>query len=134
MNRWTQVNCASFAAILIALLLLAGHSLQPATASPAAPVAAAPATAQQAASEPIESDQEPSGVRGLTIAELHADAMATIDSLPVSAPSGPYTVLPEYAASYDGIAPEFPATYFTLESSNYPSVFHVFHMAAAQRA
>lgn len=134
MNRQERVNCASFAAILVALLLLAGSYLQPATASPAAPVASATATAQQATSEPAESDQEPSGVRGLTIAELHADAKSAFDSLPTAAPSGPYTMIPEYAASYDGAAPSFPATYFTLESSNFPGVFHVFRMVAAQRA
>lgn len=134
MNRQERVNCASFAAILIALLLLAGSYLQPATASPAAPVVAAPATAQQVATEPAESDQEPSGVRGLTIAELHADAAATLASVPPSEPSGQWTAVAEYSASYDGAAPEFPATYFIVESINFPSVFHVFHMVAAQRA
>ncbi len=134
MNRQERVNCASFAAILVALLLLAGSYLQPATASPAAPVASAPATAQQAATEPVESDQEPSGVRGTTIAELHADAASTLASLPTEEPSGEYTAIAEYSASYDGTAPEFPGDYFTLESSNFPSVFHVFHMVATQRA
>ncbi len=133
-----RVNCASLAAILVAFLLLAGHSLPSieSASSPEqpAPTAAAAVTETAADSVSVDSEPEPSGVRGLTVGELLRDAWTTYDRLPDTEPSGQYTAVPDYAASYDGAAPSFPATHFTIESSNYPGVLHVFHMIATRRA
>jgi hypothetical protein len=131
MSRQERFDCSALLAGLLALLLIAMHWPQAATASPSA---APTAVVQQVAAEPVESDQEPSGIGGMTIAELHADAAATLASLPQQAPSGRYTGIPQYTASYEGSVPTFPATYFTIESNQRPGVFHVYNVVAALRA
>ena len=132
MNTWERVNCASLAAILIALLLLAGHSLPTADATTSA---VQPAPIAAVAVDETPDDSEPSGVRDLTIGELEADAWATYATLPEPpAPSGPVTIVPEYFAAYEGSAPEFTPGYFAIESKQFPGLFHAFHMVAAQRA
>ncbi|MDR6794391.1 hypothetical protein J2X12_002872 [Pseudarthrobacter oxydans] len=133
MSRWERVDSACLVGILAFLLLLAGSYLpqQHATAAPAAP---APVAVLQVTGEAVELTSEPSGIGGMTIAELHADAAAALATLPQQAPSGQYTGIPQYVASYEGSVPTFPATYFTLESNQRPGVFHVFNVVAALRA
>lgn len=132
MNTWERVNCWSLAAILAALLLLAGHSLPTADATEAAP---APVATASATSDETPADSEPSGVRDLTVSELLADAWATYATLPPApAASGQFTIVPEYFAAYEGSAPEFTPSYFAIESKQFPGLFHAFHMVAAQRA
>ena len=75
-----------------------------------------------------------SGIGGLSIAELHADADETLASVPEAVPAGAWAFVPEYAASYETAAPAFPADYFTMESFDRPGIIHVFHVTAAQRA
>lgn len=129
MNTWERVNCTSLAGIVAALLLFAGSAIPEPSSAPAA---------QQAASESVsvDSESEPSGVAGLTVGELLRDAWATYQAATPepSAPSGPYTVVPEYFAAYEGSVPEFTPGYFAIESKQFPGIFHAFHMVAAQRA
>lgn len=115
------------AAALIALLV-AGCSA-PDNASETVPAPAA-----ETVTAPLEDTNLPSGVAGLTIAQLHADADETLASVPESVPAGAWTSVPEYAASYETAAPAFPADYFTIESFDRPGIIHVFHVTAAQRA
>jgi len=134
MTRREQVNCASLAAILVALLLLAGSMIPSATAATSA---AAPVTATAAeATDPEFDAAEPSGIAGLTAGELVADAWdAYRSSLGPEAPAeGQFTIVPEYFASYEGSAPQMTSGYFTIESHKFPGVFHAIHMVAAQRA
>lgn len=94
-------------------------------------------TVQAPAAETVTAPEDldaPSGVAGLTIAELHMDADETLASVPESVPAGEFTGIPEYAASYLGAAPAFPADYFTIESFDRPGIIHVFHVTAARRA
>lgn len=103
-----------------------------------APDNASETIAQAPAAETVTALAEdldaPSGVAGLTIAQLHADADETLASVPEAVPAGVYTFIPEYAASYETAAPAFPADYFTMESFDRPGIIHVFHVTAAQRA
>jgi len=134
MSRREQVNCASLAAILVALLLLAGSYLP--SASAAAPAPAAETVAVSVDSDLDPEGNSPSGVRGLTVAQLEADAWGSYrNRFPTEpAPSGQFTTAPEYFAAYEGSAPSFTPGYFAIESNNFPGLFHAFHMVAAQRA
>ena len=133
MSRAEQVNCAALAAILIALLLLAGASINPAPATSATPPVAASESLTDAVT--IDDSQEDSGVRGLTVAELEADAWASYRlAITEPEPSGQFTSVPEYFAAFEGSAPELTAGYFAIESKQFPGLFHVIHMVAAQRA
>lgn len=132
MNRWERVNCASLAAILVALLLLAGYSLPRAESATAATT---PAAIEAVAVAETSAETEPSGVRDLTVGELMQDAWAAYATLPPApAARGQFTIVPEYFAAYEGSAPTFTAGYFAIESKQFPGLFHAFHMVAAQRA
>jgi hypothetical protein len=118
------------AAATATALLVAGCSA-PDNATETVP--AAPAV--ETVTAPIEESKDvPSGIAGLTIAELHQDAAEALASFPEGAPAGTYTFIPEYAASYETAAPAFPADYFTVESFDRPGVIHVYHVTAALRA
>jgi hypothetical protein len=117
----------STAATLIALLV-AGCS-----APDTAPVTVSQAPAAETVTAP-ESKDVPSGIAGLTTAELHLDANETLASVPEAVPAGAYAFIPEYAASYEASAPAFPTDYFAIESFDRPGVIHVFHITAALRA
>lgn len=118
----------TIAAITTAAALLVAGCSAPDNASEIVP---APAAETVTAPEDLDA---PSGVAGLTIAELHTDADETLASVPESVPAGQFTGIPEYAASYLGAAPAFPADYFTIESFDRPGITHVFHVTAARRA
>jgi hypothetical protein len=136
MSRQERIDSTCAVLFAAILLILLGASIPQPSAAPAplpATVAASSVT-EDAESTATDSESDPSGIAGMTMGELLRDAWQTYKSLPESAPSGAYTAVPEYAASYDGTPATFPADYFTLESINQPGVFHVFHMVAAQRA
>lgn len=119
----------TIATIAISAALLVAGCSAPDIASETVPAAPAAETVTAP-----ESKDVPSGILGLTIAELHHDASETLASVPESVPAGAYTGIPEYAASYLAAAPAFPADYFTIESFDRPGIIHVFHVIAAQRA
>jgi hypothetical protein len=110
-------------------LLVAGCS---APDNAAETVPAAPAV--ETVTAPLEDLGAPSGIAGLTIAELHLDADETLASVPEAVPAGAWAFVPEYAASYETAAPQFPADYFTMESFDRPGIIHVYHVTTAQRA
>lgn len=134
MNRVERVNCAALVAILVTLLLLAGHQLGQQHTAPATATVAASETLTDSVT--VASDNEPSGVGGMTVGELLSDAWTTYRAALGSepAPSGEFTIAPEYQASYGSTPPAFPATYVALESKQRPGIFHVFNMVASQRA
>jgi hypothetical protein len=136
MSRQERIDVASAILLAVVLLILLGAFIPQPSAAPAplpATVAASSVTEDSEATA-TDSESDPSGIDGMTVGELHRDAWQTFQSLPVSAPSGAYTAVPEYVASYAGTPATFPADYVTLESNNRPGVFHVFHMVATQRA
>lgn len=112
-----------------AALLVAGCSA-PDNATETVPAAPAAETV----TAPEEDKSLPSGVGGLSIAELHLDADETLASVPESVPAGAYAFIPEYTASYTAEAPVFPADYFTVESFDRPGIFHVYQITTALRA
>jgi len=123
------MNKTIAAVAAVAALLVAGCS---------APDSASETVNHTPAAETVTAPEEdmtlPSGIRGLTIAELQTDAGETLASVPESVPVGQFTSIPEYAASYETTAPAFPADYFAIESFDRPGVIHVFHVTAALRA
>ena len=119
-----------FASIITAAALLVAGCSAPDNA--AETVSQAPAA--ETVTAPVESKDVPSGIGGLTIAELHHDAEETLASVPESVPTAEFEFIPEYAASYETAAPTFPADYFTIQSFDHPGIFHVFHVTTAQRA
>lgn len=132
MTRLERFNCAVVAIGLAVLLFLFGMLLAPqpsnATATPLPDTVAADSIS-------VDSEPEPSGVDGMTVGELLRDAWTTYQAtIPVEAPHGAYTTSPEYAASYLGAPPAFPADYLSIQSTERPNVFHVFRMVASQRA
>jgi hypothetical protein len=126
----TMGNPTLFASITTAAALLVAGCSAPDNA--AETVAQAPAA--ETVTALVESKDVPSGIAGLTIAELHQDASETLASVPESVPAGAYAFIPEYAASYETAAPEFPADYFVIDSFDRPGVIHVFHITTALRA
>jgi hypothetical protein len=133
MSRLERFNCAVVAIGLAVLLFLFGMLLapQPSNATTATPL---PDTVA-ADSITVDGEPEPSGVDGMTVDELLHDAWTTYQAtIPTEAPHGAYTTSPEYAASYLGTPPAFPADYLSIESTDRPGVFHVFRMVASQRA
>lgn len=135
MTRQERLDTLAAIAIAAFLLILLGASIPQPSAAPAPieSVAVASVTAD-AESVATDSESEPSGIAGMTVGELLRDAWTTYQAIPETAPSGAYTAVPEYAASFESAAPAFPADHFTVESINQPGVFHVFHMVATQRA
>lgn len=109
-------------------LLVAGCS-----APDVAPVTVPQAPAAETVTE-LDLSIIPSGIMGLSVADLRADADETLASIPEAVPAGQWTGVPEYAASYATAAPTFPADYFTVESFDRPGIIHVYHVAAALRA
>lgn len=124
MNKSTLTTTAALIALLVAGCSAPDIASETVSQAPAVETVTAP-----------EYDTSlPSGVAGLTIAELHQDADETLASVPEAVPAGAYTGIPEYAASYETAAPQFPADYFTIESFDRPGIIHVFHVVAARRA
>lgn len=130
MTRQERFDCAVVAIGLAVLLFLLGMltAPQPSTAPALLPDAVA------AASVTVDSESEPSGVDGMTVGELLRDAWTSYGVIPATAPHGAYTTTPEYAASYLGTPPAYPADYISIQSTERPGVFHVFRMVASQRA
>lgn len=124
MNKSTLTTAAALIGLLVAGCSAPDNASETVHAAPAAETVTAP----------DEDMTLPSGIGGLTIAELHQDAAATLATIPARPASGQYTGVPEYAASYETTAPAFPVTYFTLESRTRAGIFHVFQMTAALRA
>jgi hypothetical protein len=120
----------TFAAVATATALLVAGCSAPDNA--AETVSQAPAA--QTVTVQTEDESLPSGIGGLTIAELRADAAATLALLPTKAPAGEWTGISEWTASYLGSAPALPATCFTMESVNQPGVIHAYTVTAALRA
>ena len=139
MNRQERIDTACAIGIIAVLLILlgvwVGGVTQPAAAAPSEPVAAA--TVATGTDVATDSESEPSGILGLTVGELLRDAWGSYESqlgIPEPAIGEQFTTIPHYVASYAGQVPEFPGTYFTVESSNEHGVTHVFNMVASQRA
>ena len=124
-NLTKGVTMIKLSAVAVSALLLAGCS------APGVASETVPAPAVTAAADALDA---PSGIQGLTIAELQHDADETLASVPEAVPAGAYAFIPEYAASYEATAPAFPADYFTMESFDRPGIIHVFHVTTATRA
>ena len=124
MNKSTLTTAAALIGLLVAGCSAPDNASETVHAAPAA----------ETVTVPDEDMSLPSGIGGLTIAELHQDAAATLAGIPQAAPAGQYTGVPEYAASYETAAPAFPVTYFTVESNQRPGIFHVYNVVAAIRA
>lgn len=132
LSRQERVDCAAFLVILAALLLYACSLLF-------TPTAAAQSQAPAAISETVDiatdSESEPSGIAGLTVGELMRDAWTSQATLPDSAPlPAPLTLVPEYVASYEGSVPEYPGSYYSVPSTEFPGVTHVFQSVVATKA
>ena len=124
MRNKTISTLATAAALLVAGCSAPDNAAETVTAAPAAETVTAP----------NEDKSLPSGIGGLTIAELHHDADETLASVPEAVPAGAYAYIPEYAASYETAAPEFDTDYFKVESFDRPGIIHVFHITTALRA
>jgi len=124
MNKSTLTTAAALIALLVAGCSAPDNAAETTSQAPAA----------QTVKVQTEDESLPSGIGGLTIAELHMDADETLASVPESIPAGQWTAINEYAASYEAAAPAFPADYFTIESFDRPGIIHVFHVTAALRA
>jgi hypothetical protein len=123
MRNKTIAAVATATALLVAGCSAPDNAAETVPAAPAGETVTAP-----------ESKDAPSGIAGLTIAELHLDADETLASVPESVPADAYAFVPEYAASYESAAPAFPTDYFVIESFDRPGIVHVFHITTALRA
>lgn len=79
----------------------------------------------------VDSESEPSGIRGLTVGELLRDAWTS----DVYTPNPDAVVVPEYVATFDGTPPAtFDATHYRVTSHTLPGVVHVFRMVYVHHA
>ena len=124
MNKSTLTTAAALIGLLVAGCTAPDNAAETVSKAPAVETVTAP----------NEDMSLPSGIGGLTIAELHQDAAATLATIPARPASGQYTGVSEYVASYETAAPAFPVTYFTMESNQRPGIFHVYNVVAAIRA
>ena len=120
----------TFAAVATATALLVAGCSAPDTA----PVTVTAAPAAETVTAPEMDLTEPSGIPGMTVGDVQFDAAETLASVPESIPAGQWAFIPEYAATYLGAAPAFPADYFTVESFDRPGIIHVYRATAALRA
>lgn len=134
LNRQERSDLTAFGVIVMALLLLVGGWFLTPPATAAQEQTAAVVTISDEVA--TDSEDEPSGIRSLTVGELLRDAWTAHSTLP-AAPQlpAPYTVVPEYVASYDGAVPAYPASaYYSVPSTEFPGVTHVFESTTAQNA
>lgn len=132
LNRQERSDLTAFAVIVAALLLLVcSWFLTP----PAAAAQEQTATAVTLPTEePADLESAPSDIRGLTVGDLLRDAWTAQGALPAVEIPAPLTMVPEYVASHDGAAPNFPADYYSVPSTEFPGVTHVFQATAAHAA